>query len=120
MDTLSQWWTKQQWPEIDPAFLPDTGFIVSSLGHGPLAAGFVYKTNSKLWFFEWIVGDPDAPKQERSEALNQLINYVIKWSKSQGASALMTMTQHKGLISRLGDAGFAVTDEAMTHVVRRL
>lgn len=120
LEVLNEWWQAQGWPVIDPDFLPETGFIVSSLAHDSLAAGFVYRNNSKIWFFEWVVGNPDAPKEARREAVSSLIDYVLKWSKDQGARAVMTMTKHEGLISRLEGAGFQVADEQMKHLIKEL
>ena len=68
-DTLCHWW--DAWPEwVNPPkdFLPDNGtggLIVEK--DVPIAAGFIYYTNSKGALFEWVISNPEYKERDRKQ-----------------------------------------------------
>ncbi len=67
-ETLTAWW--DSWPEwVNPVkdFLPDNGNggIMVEKNNKPVLAGFIYTTNSKGAWVEWIISDPNYRENDR-------------------------------------------------------
>lgn len=115
---VSKWWNSQQWPAIPLEMLPQTGFLAVS-GGKPVAACWLYKTDSHIALLEWMIGDPEAAPKLRGDAQNLLIEQATREAQELGFKALFTMSQHARLIERLRTQhGFKVTDKGMTHLIR--
>ena len=112
-EMVCSWWSGHDWPSIPLTFLPTTGIIVDDC-----AAGFIYSTDSKICWLEFIVVDPKSDKTYRREALNTLMNEAAKIAKEMGHSAIFTSASHEGLIERYKNNGFKVTDKNMTNLMR--
>ena len=114
-DMLTKWWNAHGSKPPKPEHLSSTG-IIEEVNDKPVAAGFVYKTDSKICVFEFVVCDPKAEKEERDIALNNLIKSVIIWTKSNNYSLIYNSVKHKKYISRLEEQGFIKVDENQTHL----
>lgn len=112
-EMVCSWWNGHDWPSIPLTFLPTTGIIVDNC-----AVGFIYSTDSKICWLEFIVVDPKSDKTHRREALNILINEAAKIAKEMGHSAIFTSTSHEGLIERYKNNKFNVTDKNITNLMR--
>lgn len=57
---ISEWLKDRKWP-MPPArgSLPATGYIAEENGK-PLAAGFLYLTNSSIGIFDWLSTNPES------------------------------------------------------------
>lgn len=66
-DVIAPWYTAHGWPQAPHiSMLPEgTGIIVED-ENGPIAAGFLYVTNSPIAFFEWLVTKPGIGMQVKS------------------------------------------------------
>lgn len=82
-----------------------------------MCAGFLYKTDSAISILEFIISDPGADKDERSQALDILIKSLSDEAKQLGFNAILTMAHQKGLVNRFETSGFKKTDEGMTHLM---
>lgn len=112
---VCSWWKDHQWPSIPLSFLPKTGIIVDDC-----AAGFLYCTDSKLCWLEFVVVDKSADKQRRRDALDLLISESIEIAKESGYMVMFSSVSHAGLIQRYKNHGFDVTDQNMTNLIKRL
>ena len=95
--------------------LPRVGAVVDGV-----CAGFLYATDSKICWLEWIVGNPDSPHEIRAEGLNLLINELCAYAKKVGFEVVFTSSNHTRLMDRLDAAGFIKTDTNVTQLIRRL
>lgn len=117
---VSNWWALHNWPAVPRQYLPKTGVIVENDSGLPICAGFLYKTDSKLAWVEYIVSDPLSDTIERGQALDTLINAIIEMAKSMEFEALFTSSVHERLKARYQEHGFIATDTGVTHFVRNL
>ena len=118
--TLKKWWdTYKDWTAVPEDFLPELGLVVE-YDNIPISAGFIYTTNSKVAWFEWTIADPEASKDQRSDAVDELIKNVLTISRLKGIKYIMTSISHPSLIKRLESNGFAVTDTNMQNMVKIL
>jgi len=71
--TLRQWWFDWRWTPPSRDFLPENGnggFIVYD-GETPVCAGFMYETNSKAVWCDWIISNIKyKDRNNRKEALS--------------------------------------------------
>jgi hypothetical protein len=114
--TLCEWWSGHEgWPAIPEVFLPKVGLIVDGL-----CAGFLYQTDSGFAWLEWVVGNPQADKEARSEALDLLVKELLRVAKELGFQAVFSAIKHPGLLERYEKFGFNVTDRGMNHGIWRI
>ena len=87
-DILVGWWKSWKF-EAAPSreILPDngTGGFISFDGHVPVAAAFMYTTNSKLSWCTWIVSNREYRKKgKRKDAIKLVMMAIEALSKEQG------------------------------------
>lgn len=112
-DTISQWWEEHNSFAPKPEHLSTTGIIVEA--DIPLCAGWLYKTDSKICVFEFVVSNPKADKEIRDASLELLIESIKKISKEQGYKLIYSSVKGLRYIMRLQQQGFVVVDEHQTH-----
>lgn len=114
-ETVCGWWKDYEWNPIPLESLPTTGFIVDDV-----CAGFLYKTDSNIAWLEFVVSNKKANKEEKSKALNLLIESLCEEAKKDKYNVIFTSCQHKGLIQKYLNNGFIKTDLNMTNLIRSL
>ena len=72
---LCSWWEGHKWPIPNNDALPNngTGGIIVEENNIPVIAGFIFKTNSKGCWLEFIISDPNY-KNDRSHIIDKLID----------------------------------------------
>lgn len=112
--TICAWWDAHGSLCMKPEHLSQNGIIVE-IESIPACVGFLYKTDSRLCAFEFVVSDPTLAKNIRDKALNFLILAAKEWTKINGFSLIYTSTSNQKYLSRLKAAGFIETDKGQTH-----
>lgn len=112
---LCEWWKGHKWPPIPAPMLPQTGLIIPGY-----CAGFVYRTDSSIAMIEWIISNPKAAREHRSQALDELIQALVNKARDLGYSAAFSFIKHPLLLKRYEKTGFTVTDQGMIHGIWRL
>lgn len=110
-ETVCEWWDQWGVARIPFEFLPPTGFIVDRT-----CAVFVYKTDSPICWIEHYISSKSVT-EGRSEAINLMIEFTMKFVKAQGFSVVMSSIKHEGLKKRLKSLGFIESDTGMTNFV---
>lgn len=94
-EILVNWWNDWRWKAPPKDFLPENGkggYIVYDEDI-PVCAGFIYVTNSKVGWCDWIISNFNyKDKDKRKEALKKLIltlTETLKISKCKYAYALI-------------------------------
>lgn len=115
-DTITDWWHKHgSYPPRPDHLDPTNGLIVEEDGQ-PLCAGWLFATNSRIAFFEFVVSNPEIRKQKRAESLNLLIQEIQKLAKYLGYDLIATSTGNYPWISRLEKHKFKVIDRSQCHL----
>ena len=110
--TISKWATAQHFPILPPEYLPQHGLLYSDT-----AVGFLYMTDSKISWMEWIITNPEAPSADRNRALNEIVSGLIDTAQRNGSTVIFTSVEHEGLIGRYEEFGFMKTDRNMTNMI---
>jgi hypothetical protein len=123
-ETLSSWWRDWRWTPPPPAdMLPEngTGGVMVSKDGVEICAGFVYFTNSKAAWIEFIVSNFQYKENDRHEALEFLINVLIELVKDAGDfKYIYTSLKSKSLIDRYSNCGFIKGDSNCQEMVKIL
>ena len=123
-ETLVEWW--DWWPGwVAPArdFTPEngTGGIMVDKNNIPIVAGFIYETNSKLCYLEWIVSNPKYKnKKDRKEAIELLITKAEEYTKNLGYTYMWSVGRHKTLIETHRRLDWVVDDKPCHELTKKL
>ena len=122
-EILVKWWKDWKWEAPLKDFLPNngTGGIIVFDGEEPVCAGFVYLTNSKAAWVDWIISSKTYKKRpNRKEAIRLLVASLTKMSEELGAKYLYALIKHKGLIKIYEDSGYIQGDSYSTEMIKKL
>lgn len=118
-DTLCKWWKWHRFPAPERDFLPENGcggFMVSK-GDIDVCAGFVYFTNSKICWSEFIISNFDYKDKDRKEAIRILINEINEIAKRKGYKYIYTVVKNKNLENIYKEMGFLNGSVAVNEMV---
>lgn len=122
-DILVNWWRQWGWepPQID--FLPNNGKggIIVYDGDTPVCAGFMYLTNSKVSWVDWIVSSREYNKKpQRKEAINLLVLSLTEICKKAGSKYVYALIKNKHLINTYEELGYIKGDTYTSEMIKLL
>ena len=113
---LSDWWKAWGWPVMAKDMLPDNGtggIMVENKGEN-IVAGFLYWSNSKLVWLDWIISNPNADKKIRKQAIEMLILTAEQMVKEAGSKYIMSISRSNSLLKIHEKIGWSV-DKTPSH-----
>ena len=121
-ETLQEWWTKWNWPEMNRDLLPLNGLggLIVCKGDIPIVAGFLYLTNSKVAQMEWIISNKDYRDLDRKDALEMLILGLEEIALSVGKNIILSIGRNTGLINMHKKLGYTVDEKASYEISKKL
>ena len=106
---LVPWWKDQRWTAPPKDFLPEDGaggFIVYEETI-PVCAGYMYVTNSKVGWCDWIISNFEyKDKLKREEALVFLISVLTNTLKMSGCKYSYALLKSKSLTKHYEENGY--------------
>lgn len=121
-DTLVSWWMSREEWQIHPAkeMLPMNGIggLMVECENQPVVAGFLYLTNSKIAWMEWIISDKNYKKRNKKEAIELLINSLEQVAKSTGAEMIFSVSQNNSLLKTHENLGYTI-DKTPSHEISK-
>ena len=121
-ETLIKWWSDNGFPAPAKDSLPDNGkggFMVYKRDVN-ICTGFLYQTNSKTAWCEFIVANKEYREKDRGEAIELLIDTISIFAKELGYNAIYTSLTHPVLISRYEKCGYVSASKNCTEMIKRL
>jgi hypothetical protein len=122
-EVLCKWWKDWRWTPPNRDFLPENGeggFIVYDKDV-PVCAGYVYVTNSKVGWCDWIVSNFEyKDKVKRKEALDLLIGTLTNTLKLNGCKYSYALIKSKSLISTYVNNGYTEADSYNKEMIKKL
>jgi hypothetical protein len=97
---LIHWWKDWGFEAPKKNLLPANGLggIMIEYDKTPVAAGFVYETNSDIAWVEWIISNKKFRlKPQRKEALCMLLKELTKMAKDLGYEVVFSNNNNKHL-----------------------
>ena len=109
---LPDWWTGHKgWDDhMDRSWIPENGlggFIVCKDDY-PIAATWLYLTNSKLACINPFVSDPTYRDTDRDEAIKLLIDFTTTFAGDLGFTTLWGHTESPTLAEKYKESGWMV------------
>ena len=117
-NSLVKWWKFWRFPAPNLDMLPESGIIVSKDGVD-ICAGYLYFTNSKIAWLEYVVSNNEVRDRElRKEAICHLINTLSYIGKESGFKYIYASIKHQALIESYVDCGFMKGTESCTELFK--
>jgi hypothetical protein len=121
--TLIEWWRNWGWEPVEKEFLPDNGKggLMVLDDEEPVCAGFVYTTNSKVAWVDWIVSsDTYRKKPERSEAIKLLVETLTNICRNTDHKYVYALIKNNSLVETYEDLGYVKGSIYTTEMIKVL
>lgn len=120
-DLLVKWWKDWGWSPPNRDMLPHEGKggLIVYDNEEPVCAGFLYLTNSKMAWVEFVISSKTY-KKGRRQALLLLIAKLTAGAELSGAKYIYTILKHKGLIKTYESLGYEKADCNSQEMVKIL
>ena len=116
---LVGWWNEWGWTPPKREFLPNngTGGIIVSKNNIDICAGFIYFTNSKVAWIEFVISNKDYREDDRMDAIEFLLASLSEIAVSEGYEFGYAVLKHKGLKEHYENVGFVNSDNNITEML---
>ena len=107
---IDKWWVEQGFEPLNRDILPMDGLggiIIEK--EKPIAAGFIYLTNSNIGYVDYVISDPNYKGKDRYKIILQLIENCLHHAISLGCESVFATSRSNGIIKRCKELGYNVT-----------
>ena len=119
-ETLLDWWDFWKFNAVPYDFLPKTAYMITHNGIDVIA-GFIYETNSKVCWIEFVVSNPNIKDRDlRKRAKIHLISILSELALQKGFRYIYANLKDKHLIKTYLDCGFLKGDSDYQEMIRVL
>jgi hypothetical protein len=120
--TLCKWWSDWRWTPPSKDMLPENGSggIMVYKDDVEICAGFIFFTNSKAAWVEFIVSNFDYKEKDRSEAITMVINTLTIIAQEKGYKFIYTSLKNKNLIEKYKMCGYIMADSNCQEMIKVL
>lgn len=112
-EMISLWYKDHGLLPVDSLLFPEIGYVVPGV-----AAGFLYKTDSKLGIIENIISNKRSEKNERDRSLNAIVENLIITAQALGMRLLVAFTELPVVSTRAKFHGFEKVNGPQIQLVR--
>jgi hypothetical protein len=119
---LLNWWKDNRFPAPLKEMLPEngTGGIMVSSNGIDVCSGFIYMTNSKCAWLEFIVANFEYRESDRADAIRFLIHALVEIARESGFQYIYTTVKNNSLIEKYQDCGFMKGDSNSQEMILKL
>lgn len=121
-NTLVKWWGDWGLNSPDRDFLPEDGIggLIVTDGDIPVCAGFIYNTNSKVAWIDWIVSNKKYRiKGKRKEAILLLIDSLTNICKSTSHKYIFSNNNNRFLVDYFVESGYIVGCKNSVELIKK-
>ncbi len=120
---ITRGWSDWGWTAPVKDFLPDNGkggIIVLDDGE-PVCAGYLYITNSKVAWVDFIISNKEYRKKpHRGNAIGLLIETLTNLAKKNGSKFCYALIKHKSLQETYEKLGYIQGDSYTSEMIKAL
>ena len=122
-DTLVSWW--DAWPEWTAPHkdvLPEngTGGVMVEKDGVSVAACFIYTTNSKTAWIEWVVSNPDYKDKDRGELIENLLKAAEEVCRNMGNTFILSVGRNTSLVNKHKKLGWIIEEKPVYEMLKFL
>jgi hypothetical protein len=118
---LVAWWKQWGWEPPQRDFLPDNGKggIIVYDQDTPICAGFMYITNSKVAWVDWIISNKEYTKKpHRKDAIKLLVSTLTGICKNTGSKYVYALIKSRHLIETYEQLGYIKGDTYTGEMIK--
>jgi len=122
-DILVGWWKQWGWEPPQRDFLPNDGKggIIVYDDDTPICAGFMYLTNSKVAWVDWIISNKEyTNKLQRRDAIKLLVSALTEICKKSGSKYSYALIKNESLIGMYEELGYIKGDSYTNEMIKIL
>ena len=122
-DILVGWWKQWKWEPPQRDFLPNDGKggIIVYDKETPVCAGFMYLTNSKVAWVDWIISNKEYTKKpQRKDAIKLLVSSLTDICKKTGSKYSYALIKNQSLIGIYEELGYLKGDSYTAEMIKAL
>lgn len=122
-DILVEWWNQWGWKSPEKDFLPNNGKggVIVFDGDTPVCAGFMYLTNSKVAWVDWIISNKEYTKKpQRKDAIKLLVSSLTDICKKAGSKYSYALIKNQSLIEMYESLGYIKGDSYTGEMIKVL
>ena len=122
-DILVGWWKQWKWEAPQRDFLPNDGKggIIVYDKETPVCAGFMYLTNSKVAWVDWIISNKEYTKKpQRKDAIKLLVSSLTDICKKTGSKYSYALIKNQSLIGIYEELGYLKGDSYTAEMIKAL
>jgi hypothetical protein len=119
-EILVDWWKDWRWDAPPRDMLPQDGLggLMVSKDGVDICAGFIYFTNSKTAWIEFIVSNFNYKEKDRKQALEFLISSLVDITRDVNkCKYIYTSLKSSSLIKRYENCGFKSGSTSCTEMI---
>ena len=104
---INKWYKQIGIPQPKSSILPNNGLdgFVIEKNKRLLAAVYLYLTNSKMGYFDFLISDPNYKGKDRFEVIIMLFQHCTKIFEDLGLECVFMTTAEEGVIKRMKELG---------------
>ena len=122
-DILVEWWQQWGWEPPQKDFLPrdGKGGIIVYDDETPICAGYMYLTNSKVAWVDWIISNKEYTKKpQRKDAIKLLVSALTEICKNTGSKYVYALIKNQSLIGTYEELGYLKGDSYTSEMIKAL
>ena len=122
-DILVGWWKQWGWEPPQRDFLPNDGKggVIVYDENVPICAGFMYITNSKVAWVDWIISNKEYTKKpQRKDAIKLLVSELTEICKLTGSKYSYALIKNESLINIYLELGYIKGDSYTIEMIKTL
>lgn len=119
---LVGWWKDWEWTAPPKDFLPENGEggVIIFDEEVPVCAGFMYATNSKVAWIEFVISNKNYDREKRKEALILLVDTLNNICRDGGFKYGYSILHSKSLIETYESLGYVKGDSNFFEMIKFL
>lgn len=120
---LVDWWRQWGWEPPQRDFLPNNGKggIIVYDNDTPICAGYMYITNSKVAWVDWIISSKQYTKKpQRKDAIKLLVSTLTEVCKKTGSKYIYALIKNRNLIETYEKLGYIKGDSYTSEMIKLL
>jgi N-acetylglutamate synthase-like GNAT family acetyltransferase len=114
---IDKWWEEHGFTHLSKSILPMNGLggiIIEK--EKPIAAAYLYLTNSKVGYIDNLITDPKYVSKDRFDVILMLIRACEQMANEVGCVEIWAMTDSEGIIERCKALGYSTSERKYSRV----
>lgn len=120
-EDINKWWigVGEENPPV-LSMLPDGGLggVLVERNGKPIAAMYLYLTNSAIGYIANAIADPDYKSKDRFELITRLIDECVRRGAAVGCSMVWATSLSKGIIKKCKELNYEISEQPH-HIITK-